>query len=203
MSQFIETICIKDGLVRNLSVHQSRVDRTFNALAVSEKPIDLFVLVGHLVIPGTGWYKLRVTYDLAGNHDAELIAYQMKSISKFGLIDIQGKTYEYKYANRDWINEALEQSGLDEIIMHDVGLIKDTSYANLVFYDGIGWYTPMTPLLEGTQRAKLVQEGIIQPKSLYLKDLSNCTKFKCINAMMEWGDAIEYDISMIDKSFFY
>ena len=197
MSQFIESICIKDGLVRNLTVHQSRVDRTFNAFAASEKPIDLFVSVGHLVIPGTGWYKLRVTYDLAGNQAAELIPYQMKSISKFGLIDIQGKTYEFKYANRDWINEALEASGMDEIIMHDAGLIKDTSYANLVFYDGMGWHTPEAPLLEGTQRGKLIQEGIIQTKSLYLEDLAKYTKFKCINALMGWEDAIEYDLSMI------
>lgn len=197
MSQFIESICIKDGLVSNLSVHQSRVDRTFNAFAASEMPIDLFLLVDHLVKPATGWYKLRVTYDLYGNHNAELIAYQMKSISKFGLIDIHGKTYEYKYANRDWINEALEKSGMDEIILHDAGLIKDTSYANLVFYDGTDWYTPEAPLLEGTQRAKLIQEGIIQPKYLYLEDLANYTKFKCINALMGWEDTIEYDISII------
>jgi 4-amino-4-deoxychorismate lyase len=81
--------------------------------------------------------------------------------------------------------------------MHDGGLIKDCSYTNIVFYDGAKWYTPVSPLLEGTQRAKLIQEGIITPKALYLSDLPNFQKFKCINAMIHWDVAEEYKIDLI------
>ena len=94
-------------------------------------------------------------------------------INHFALVDIKGQSYDYKYENRDWINEALAQSGKDEIMMHDDGLIKDCSYTNIVFFDGVNWYTPESPLLEGTQRVKLIQQGIIIPKALHINDLPN------------------------------
>jgi 4-amino-4-deoxychorismate lyase len=76
-------------------------------------------------------------------------------------------------------------------------LIKDCSYTNIVFFDGANWYTPESPLLEGTQREKLIQEGIITPKALYVSEVPNFQKFKCINAMIHWDIAVEYKIDLI------
>jgi 4-amino-4-deoxychorismate lyase len=81
--------------------------------------------------------------------------------------------------------------------MHDDGLIKDCSYTNIVFFDGANWYTPASPLLEGTQRAKLIQEGVITPKALYVSEVPNFQKFKCFNAMIHWDAAVEYKIDLI------
>jgi 4-amino-4-deoxychorismate lyase len=112
-------------------------------------------------------------------------------------VDIKGCRYDYKYENRDWINEFLIQSGTDEIIMHDDGWIKDCSYTNIVFFDGSHWYTPESPLLEGTQRAKLIQEGVIIPKVLHVNDIPSFVQFKCINAMIHWDAAVEYSVALI------
>jgi len=142
-------------------------------------------------------FKLRISYDLNGNYEAKCNPYQYNQIQHFALVDIKGHRYDYKYENRDWINEALSLSGKDEVMMHDGGLIKDCSYTNIVFYDGVNWFTPATPLLEGTQRAKLIEAGVIQPKAMYVQDIPSFQKFKCINAMLDWDTAVEYKIGLI------
>jgi 4-amino-4-deoxychorismate lyase len=197
MSQFFESICINDRVAENLYFHQARVNKTLNAFDASQYSIDLTKIIQQLVLPTLGLFKLRISYDLKGNYQAACNPYQYRLMNHFALLDIKGHRYDYKYANRDWINEALTQSGNDEIIMHDDGLIKDCSYTNIVFFDGANWYTPESPLLEGTQRAKLIQEGIIITKALHVDELPNFQKFKCINAMIHWDAAVEYKIDLI------
>ena len=197
MSQFFESICINDGVAENLHFHQARVNKTLNAFDASHNSIDLTKIIQQLVLPTLGLFKLRISYDLKGNYQAACNPYQYRLMNHFALVDIKGHRYDYKYANRDWINEALAQYGKDEIIMHDDGLIKDCSYTNIVFFDGANWYTPESPLLEGTQRANLIQEGIITPKALYVSEVPNFQKFKCINAMIHWDIAVEYKIDLI------
>jgi 4-amino-4-deoxychorismate lyase len=197
MSQFFESIHVNDGVVENLNFHQARVNKTLNAFDASQYSIDLTKIIQQLVLPTLGLFKLRISYDLKGNYQAACNPYQYRLMNHFALVDIKGHRYDYKYANRDWINEALAQYGKDEIIMHDDGLIKDCSYTNIVFFDGANWYTPESPLLEGTQRANLIQEGIITPKALYVSEVPNFQKFKCINAMIHWDIAVEYKIDLI------
>ncbi len=197
MSQFFESIRVKDGIAENLGFHQLRVNKTLKAFDVSKHSIDLASIVQELVLPAAGLFKLKISYDLNGNYQSVFTPYQYKQIQNFALVDIKGQSYDYKFSNRDWINEALTLSGKDEIVMHDGGLIKDCSYTNIVFFDGVDWVTPTAPLLEGTQRAKLIKEGIIQPKALYVQDMPGFKKFKCINAMMDWDTALEYEIDLI------
>ena len=197
MSQFFESIRVKDGIAENIGFHQLRVNRTLKAFDASIISIDLASIVQELVLPAAGLFKLKISYDLNGNYQSVFTPYQYKQIQNFALVDIKGQSYDYKFSNRDWINEALTLSGKDEIVMHDGGLIKDCSYTNIVFFDGVDWVTPTAPLLEGTQRAKLIKEGIIQPKALYVQDMPGFKKFKCINAMMDWDTALEYEIDLI------
>ena len=198
MSQFFESIRVKDGIAEQLGFHQLRVNKTLKAFDASNHSIELASIVQQLVLPADGLFKLRISYDLNGNYEAKCNSYQYRQINDFALVDIKGHRYDYKYANRDWINEALAQSGKDEIMMHDAGFIKDCSYTNIVFYDGANWYTPHSPLLEGTQRTKLIQEGIIITKVLHVDELPNFQKFKCINAMIGWEDAINYPTHLIN-----
>ncbi len=197
MSQFFESICVKDSIAKNIAAHQSRVNRTLHDFNASNYRIELASILDELTLPAEGLYKLRISYDLKGNYQSACSTYQYKQIQNFALVDIKGQGYDYKFSNRDWINEALIQSGKDEIMMHDDGLIKDCSYTNIVFYDGVNWFTPAAPLLEGTQRAKLINEGVIQPKAMYVQDILGFKKFKCINAMLHWDTAIEYEIGLI------
>ena len=197
MSQFFESICVKDGLTENLHFHQARVNKTLHAFNASHNSIELVSIVQQLLLPTEGLYKLRISYDLNGNYQSLWTPYQYKQIQNFALVDMKGHGYDYKFSNRDWINEALIQSGKDEIMMHHGGLIKDCSYTNIAFFDGVNWLTPAAPLLEGTQRAKLIEEGVIKPKVLHINDIPTFNKFKCVNAMIDWDAAVEYKIELI------
>lgn len=197
MSQFFESICVKNGIAENLAAHQFRVNKTLDAFNAVNQGVELGSIIHQLILPTEGLFKLRISYDLKGNYQSAFTAYQYRQIQNFALVDIKGQGYDYKFSNRDWINDALALSGKDEIMMHDGGLIKDCSYTNIVFYDGVKWITPAKPLLEGTQRAKLINEGLIQPKALYVQDIPSFKKFKCINAMLDWDTAVEYKIELI------
>lgn len=200
MYQFFESIQVNNGLVFNLNQHQERVDKTLKGFGMPENKLELAEIIKKILIPQKGLYKLRISYGLDGNFHYEFQPYQYKKQSNFALVDIVGQEYDFKFENRDWINKALLQSGSAEIIMHDAGLIKDSSYANIVFFDGMQWCTPSNPLLEGTQRAKLLKEGIIQTKEIHIDDLENFHSFKLINAMLDWDNATAYSVSLIGKS---
>ena len=201
MSQFFESIRFKDGIAENLGFHQLRVNKTLQAFGASSHSIELASIVHQLVLPVDGLFKLRISYDLHGHFQSVFTPYQYKQIQNFALVDIKGQSYDYKFSNRAWINEALIKSGQDEVLMHEGGLIKDCSYTNIVFCDGVHWFTPAAPLLEGTQREKLIEEGVFLPKALYVQDLPNFKKFKCINAMIRWEDAVEYKMESIKEYF--
>ena len=199
MSQFFESIQLNDGLICNLNQHQVRVSRTLKAFGMPENNIELAEIIKTIPLPPKGLYKLRISYGLEGNFHFEIQPYQYKKVLNFALMDIEGQEYDFKFENRDWINEALLQSGKDEVIMHAAGFVKDSSYANIVFFDGTQWYTPAEPLLEGTQRARLLKEGIIQAKAIHIDELDSFHSFKLINAMLDWENAIAYSISLILK----
>lgn len=199
MYQFFESIKVNDGLVYNLNQHQERVNKTLKGFDMPENTIELFQIIKTISLPQSGLYKLRVSYGLNGNFHYELQPYQYKKILNFSLVDIEGKEYDFKFEKRDWINEVLKQSRKDEVIMHDAGFVKDSSYANIVFFDGCQWCTPAEPLLEGTQRAKLLNEGIIQAKAIHIDELVSFHSFKLINSMLDWDNATEYSISFINK----
>ncbi|HHF3814093.1 TPA: aminotransferase class IV [Haemophilus influenzae] len=89
-----------------------------------------------------------------------------------------------KYSDRSLINTLFAQRGAcDEIMIIKNGKVTDCSIGNLIFRQGKKWYTPDTPLLLGTQREKLLQEGKIQERTIFLEDIVNFDEIKIINAM--------------------
>lgn len=199
MSQFFESIQLNDGLICNLNQHQVRVSRTLKAFGMPENNIELAEIIKTIPLPPKGLYKLRISYGLEGNFHFEIQPYQYKKVLNFALMDIEGQEYDFKFENREWINDVLKQSRKDEVIMHAAGFVKDSSYANIVFFDGTQWYTPAEPLLEGTQRARLLKEGIIQAKAIHIDELDSFHSFKLINAMLDWDNATVYSVSLIAK----
>ncbi len=63
------------------------------------------------------------------------------------------------------------------------GKVTDCSIGNLIFRLGNQWLTPDTPLLAGTQREKLLQEGKIRETTIYAKDIEKFDEIRLINAM--------------------
>ena len=73
---------------------------------------------------------------------------------------------------------------MDEVIIEKEGYLTDITIANIAFYDGEQWFTPENPLLKGTMRAKLIDEGFLHKREIRKKDLDNYTQVALINAMI-------------------
>ena len=196
MYPFFETIRYKNGILENVSYHQARINRTVSALGgKSAIYLDKIQIEGKF--EKDILYKIKCFYNLEGAFHIEKEVYNKKIIQTVSIHLAAQEEYQFKYTNRSWLNDALKKSGTDEIIIVQNNMVKDGNYANLIFFDGNEWHTPLHPLLLGTQRARLINENKIIEKVITLSDLANYTTLKYINAMMLWEESPEIEIREI------
>ena len=176
----LETIKIEDGEVSNLSYHQARCDESRKVLFYSTGRLDLSSLIQ---TPPKGLYRCRILYD-EKIHSVEYIPYTPKEIHRLKIVS-SDLVYDHKYANRDTLNKLLQmQADTDDILIEKNGYLTDTTIANIAFYDGEKWFTPEKPLLKGTMRAKLLDEGFLHTRKIKKEDLKNYTQVALMNAMI-------------------
>ena len=188
MSLLLETIQILNGKPQRLDYHNDRLNRSRNQLMCSHADI---YLEDYLQIPkefSKGKVKCRVLYGQDVDK-IEFASYAEKAFSKFVLqkTDID---YPFKYADRSAF-ETLKThlSPSTEIILVKNEFITDTTFSNLIFKDSSGnWFTPSTPLLEGTQREFLLDKELIEEREIRVKDLQDYTHFMLINAMLDFDE---------------
>lgn len=139
----------------------------------------------------SGLAKLRFVYDEAGIHDMSCTPYKRKNIHFLRLITANDIDYKYKSVDRSALNQLKEKQGeCDEILIIRNNHITDTSYTNVALYDGKQWFTPSTPLLQGTMRQSLLDRGLLQERELLVSDLPNYKQISLFNAMMELGEVV-------------
>jgi len=199
MYLFFETIRYVNGILENLSYHQARINRTISTLggktAIHLDKIQLVHDFEKDIV-----YKIKCIYNLEGAYHIEKEIYHKKIIQTVSIHQAALEEYQYKYTNRTWLNDALKNAGTDEIIIVQNNMVKDGNYANLVFFNGTEWHTPLHPLLLGTHRARLIDENKIIEKNITLSDLANYTSLKYINAMMLWEESPEIEIGQLAHS---
>lgn len=176
----LETIKIENGQIANLSYHQIRCDQSRQILFGSTDRLDLSSIIE---APKHGVYRCRILYGIS-LHSIEYIPYSPKKITSLKIVpsDID---YSFKYADRKTLDALLlANKEVDEVIIEKNGYLTDTTIANIAFYDGRQWFTPETPLLKGTMRAKLIEEGFLQTKNIKREDLGEYTQVALMNAMI-------------------
>jgi len=179
-SLLLETIKIEEGMVANLPYHQDRCDQSRQTLFQSTDRLDLASIIQP---PQTGLYRCRILYG-EKVHSIEYISYVPKEINSLKIVPSK-IDYALKYANRDALNTLLESNKeVDEVIIEKKGYLTDITIANIAFYDGNQWVTPENPLLKGTMRAKLIDEGFLQTREIRKEDLDHYTQVALINAML-------------------
>jgi 4-amino-4-deoxychorismate lyase len=141
-------------------------------------------------------HKCRVEY-AAGIERVEFTKYQRRTVNTLTLVECDTIEYAHKYVDRGGIHQLLEGIVTDDILIVKHGLITDTSFANIVFYDGARWLTPATPLLPGTARARLLHQQTIMTEEIRVNDLRHFTKAAIINAMLDLKDARTIPIEAI------
>lgn len=197
MSLLFETIKCSNGKLFNMEFHQARFEKScFEYFGFYTK----FNLAESIEIPEfakDGLFRCRVTYSKRIKK-IEFIPHQYRKIKSLKLTGDNEIDYQFKYNNREKLNLLFEQRGTcDDIIIVKNGLITDSSYANIIFYDGIKWWTPDSPLLEGTQRAKLLTEGKIFERTITENDISLYEKAGLINALNNLDEMPQIKISNI------
>jgi 4-amino-4-deoxychorismate lyase len=188
--KFIESICLHNGRYKNLLLHQERVNKTFAQFFKGTNPFSLTSILPNIDLDGT--YKVRIVYD-SDCEDLEFIEYKKRKIETIEIVESKKFSYTFKFDDRRKIDKLIKSSNADDIIILMDGEIKDSSYANLAFWNGEDWITPANPLLEGVRRAQLLAEGKIQKAPIHVSDLDGFEKVSLINAMLDLGD-VEVDI---------
>jgi len=188
----LETIKIEDGKIDNLFYHQKRFDKSRQLLFQVENTIDLNTLI---ITPKQGLYRCRIIYG-KHIHSIEYIPYTPKKVHRINIVS-SSLDYSYKYANREALNSLLStQDNANDILIEKNGFITDTSIANIAFYKEDQWITPALPLLEGTMREKLLDEGFLKKENITIDNLEKYSQVALMNAML--GFKILNDVTIID-----
>jgi len=197
MFPFFESISLRNGKIENLEQHQHRVDRTFFKFYPNKKALQLKEILFKIELPEQGHYKIKISYHY-DDHQCQIQRYEAQIFEKFILIPSNDLNYNFKFTDRQLIESYKRNlKSHEEIIMLKNNFITDASFANLIFYDGIKWWTPTTFLLPGTMRAVLLKEKKIQEVKISIQDLSRFKKFALINAMNPIEQTHNYPIHLI------
>ncbi len=180
MSLLLETIKIDNGEIFNLRYHQQRCDNSRKILFQSTRQLTLSSIIHP---PPKGLYKCRILYTDT-LYSIEYIPYREKEIYRLKIVP-SSISYAFKYANRSALKKLqLNAPGYDDIIIEKDGYLTDTSIANLAFFDGRQWFTPKNPLLKGTMRQKLLDEGFLSTAMIKSTELKRYTHVALMNAMI-------------------
>ncbi|MCW9698678.1 MULTISPECIES: aminotransferase class IV family protein [unclassified Avibacterium] len=189
-----ETLCIENGQVQNLALHQQRYAQSVSEFYANQ-PYTIFSLEKILQKNTALWKNLhspivrcRIDYN-AEQYRLQCFPYQRKGYRHFQPVICDEIDYHLKYSDRTIFNELLKQKGnCDEIIIVKQGKITDCTIGNLILRQGGQWFTPDSPLLIGTQRTKLLQQNKIKERSIFLTDLAKYEEIRLINALNPFDD---------------
>jgi 4-amino-4-deoxychorismate lyase len=184
MYPLFETLKITNRQPVNLEYHINRINKSRMAVGGFS---DIMELPFQSLVPDTLdpaiTYRCRVDY-LKEIITIEHSVYYYKPINSLKVIFAGNIDYPYKFADRlelDLLFKFREQC--DDILIIKGKSITDTSIANIVFTDGLLYYTPAEPLLEGTCRQRLLDGKVIMALDIKVHDLSNFTGWTTINAL--------------------
>lgn len=181
-NNLLETIKAIDGEIQHLSYHQSRYE---NSLRTLNKTIK-YDLKEFITPPKEGVYRCRVIYN-ENDINVTYHPYAFNEINSLKLLTDDTIDYPLKYENRTELDRLFDLRGeCDDILIVKNSLLTDTSKANIALFDGSKWYTPKNPLLQGTSRARHLDQGRILERTLHVDDLSSFSEVAVLNAMVDF-----------------
>ncbi len=199
MCRLLETIKLENGVLYNMKYHNLRFNNARKNLFGISGEIDLKKIISIPDECKCGIFRCRVTYSETIEKN-EFIPHVPKTINSLKLVTDNEIEYSYKYADRKRLSALFEQRGTcDEIIIIKNGLVTDCSIGNLIFWDGRKWWTPSTPLLNGTQRMRLLEEGLVFEKEIPAGHIFSYQKAGIINVFYGFGNLHEIPVSSIKR----
>ncbi len=183
MSQFIESIKISKGRSFNLYEHEVRMHRVMSEIFGIKAMIKLKPILKVPDTLKTELVKARVIYDTE-IREIEYVPYTMRSINNAKIVIDDRIQYPFKSTDRAALTALYDQrEDCDEIIIIKNGLVTDACNYNLIFQKKAMYFTPINPLLMGTQRQRLISKGIVIQKDIQIDEILYYDSIHFINAM--------------------
>lgn len=190
----IETIKLKNGKFANLELHQDRMNNSRKKLWACNDKINLASSLKATTLEIDKLYKCRIIYNKK-IHSIEVLPYKFPVINSIRLVFDDTIDYNFKFQNRDNLNSLFSlKEDCDDILIVKNGLITDTSFCNILFFNGKQWLTPEKPLLKGIQRQYLINNELVETANITPSDINKFVKFRLINAMISFKDKFDIDI---------
>ncbi|MBX2969768.1 MAG: aminotransferase class IV [Cyclobacteriaceae bacterium] len=197
MFRLIESIRLEDGECFNLHYHQQRMDESVLLLTGMQNRIRLTSFLQKQNLPVTGKFKCRIVYSETGVIEMGFTPYETRTINSLKIIHDNAIDYSFKFTDRAALNNLFAQrNDCDDILIVKNGLVTDASYSNVVFYDGLRWLTPAQPLLKGTMRQCLLDNGVIVEDAIRAEQIPLFKKVRLINALLGF-EGLELSVSQI------
>lgn len=176
----LETLRCEGGHPLHLSYHQQRLDETLETLGI---PLS-FDLSSLIVPPGEGVWRCRFLYGSQG-YDIEFHPYTPRPMKRLRLVQADTLAYPFKYADRNALDLLYAQRReCDDVLIVRNGLLTDTTIANIALLIEGAWLTPQKPLLRGTTRERLLEEGFLRAAPLTTEDIAKARGIAVMNAML-------------------
>ncbi len=192
-----ESVCLLDGCIQNAEFHSKRFLDSFKKFYWQKPDYELFE---DITVPKEyqkGKVKLRISYNRQ-HKKHRFQPYVQNRVESLQIVIDNTIDYDLKFENRHELDVLFTQKlDCDDILIVRKGWLMDSSYANLVFWNGMEWYTPSTYLLNGTKRSQLLQNGVIREAPIQLKDVRSFQGFQLINAMMDFEPDVFLSIDSI------
>ncbi len=193
MSSYLETIKVYNGEIYNLEYHQRRYERVLSSLGVN----TFKELENYIEAPLEGLYRCRLVYTTQ-SVEVTYHEYVKRDVNRLKVIFDDEIEYSLKSTSREEIDALYARRGrYDDVLIVQNSLLTDTSIANIALLKDDIWYTPKKPLLEGTTRKRLLDEGKIVPKDIRIGEIDDYSKVALLNAMIDFDIIREENIRKI------
>jgi 4-amino-4-deoxychorismate lyase len=196
MSLLFESILVENGELKNLELHRQRMQKSaWELFGLKKKWQEIFDIK---IVKNNKKQKCKIFYN-SKITSIEIENYTPKRIIKIIPVIDNELYYKFKYTNRlaiEQYTKNLKQG--EEPIFIQQGLITDSSFSNLAFWNGNEWHTPYKTLLNGTRRQFLLNQKMLIEKDIFWNELRNYKKIAFINAMNNIGEnELQIDENMI------
>ena len=197
MCRLYETIKVEKRQLKHIVYHNARLNRARKEVFgnIAEINLEDFIQIPDDL--SNEIFKCRVTYDRK-IIKIEFEKHKHRVINSLKVIHCNEIDYHLKYSNREQLRDLYEKrEDCDEVLIIKDGFVTDTSFSNIVFWNGSQWITPENPLLEGTARARLLDQKVILKGEIRIEELSKYPRARIINALndlQESGDILEFVI---------
>ena len=184
MSLLLESIKIENRTIRNFPYHLYRMEKSLFDLYHSKKKFAFNAIQDHFQDLDENTYKLRILYNQKV-FKYEILPYFKPQIQSIKLVSASTVFYDYKYEDRSILNDLfLQRANADDILIVKNKLITDSLFCNVALLKKGEWFTPQSPLLNGTKRSYLIDQKKIIPIEITVDQLSQFEKISLFNAMI-------------------